>query len=237
MPWLLIDYDPGAGGESFCAELSRSPGCVPLDFVVTENQRTKVFDRFNQGWLIPHNTPAAIDADPDLWEIIPGHRCTDRAKETLKNCKSIRIARPKNSALWDYMVYQLESKVWLAKESTLEHFQGTVNHLYNLTGNIDVLEKTSIEQDFLSLWLIAFGIDPNELNRDLYLQNFKNDNVAEPLHNFDLCIDYEDLFYNHDKVVDDIKQTFDIDLDKNWLCKYSQGFESFKLDQSKKNSV
>lgn len=237
MPWLLVDYDPGAGGESFCAELSKSPGCIPLDFVVTDSQRTKVFDRFNQGWLIPHNTPAALDADPELWEIIPGHRCTDRAKETLQNCYSVRIQRPKDPTLWEYMVKQLETKVWLARESTQQHFQGTINHLYNLTGNNDVLEKTSIADDFLSLWLVAFGIEPNQTNRKIYLENFKNDHVAEPTSDFDLCIPYEDLFFNHDQVANNIQTTFGISIDQNWLCKYTQGFESFLIDAAKQNTV
>jgi hypothetical protein len=237
MPWLLVDYDAGAGGENFCAELSKSPGCVALDFFVTDNLRTKVFDRFHQGWLIPNHTPEPQDSHPELWEIIPGHRCTERARATLNNLYVIRIQRPKDQILLNYMLTQLENKVYLACEPTEELYQGTVNHLYDLTGNKAVITNTTRHDDLLTLWLTAYGIECNTTNRKAYLENLRNDIIEETESNFDLVIPYEDLFFGHEKVAKSIYETFQILIDTSWLCKYTQGFESFVLAQGTKNII
>jgi len=232
MPWLMVDYDAGAGGERFCAELSKSPGCIPLQYSIGSNSRTKVQDRFEQGWLIPLNTPKAIAADPVMWEIVPCHRSTDRAKSTLENLKTIRIARPKSESLWDYMATQLEKKVWLSTQPSKEHYQGAAEQLYNLTGNPAVIDSTSADDDYLTMWLIAFGVEPNQDNRKEYLNNFRNDHVPEPDIDYDLIIAYEDLFFNHDKVFQDIYNVFGITIDKSWLNWYSDDYANFVVDKT-----
>ena len=40
MPFLFVDYDQGAGGEYFCANLSRSPQCTEMKNVLFGNGRT-----------------------------------------------------------------------------------------------------------------------------------------------------------------------------------------------------
>ena len=76
MPFLFVDYEQGAGGEFFCANLSQSPQCIPLEVDNLPNQRYKVYDIFDQEFLkiAPH---VVVKAPPkNLYAVVPTHRYT-----------------------------------------------------------------------------------------------------------------------------------------------------------------
>jgi hypothetical protein len=56
--------------------------------------------------------------------------------------------------------------------------------------------------------------------------------VPEPDIDYDLIIAYEDLFFNHDKVFQDIYNMFGIMIDKSWLNWYSDDYANFVVDKT-----
>jgi hypothetical protein len=67
MPFLFVDYDQGAGGEFFCAQLSLSSQCVPLQVERFDTGRSKVHDQFGQEFLKAAPNPRYQEPDPDLF--------------------------------------------------------------------------------------------------------------------------------------------------------------------------
>jgi len=229
MPFLFVDYDQGAGGEFICSQLSLSEQCVSLNYVKYPNNRTKVFDIFEQEFL--KHTPVfdtSITADPVLFELVPTHRHTKLAYEQLSNVRSIRIASPElDSPLWFYYKQQQISKVLLTREPTDQQVVGLLKMLVSSTANTEILSKIKPNMDTLSLILLADGLEPTVANRDEYINNLLTIRNPEPNFNYDLVINYDDLFYNTELVKLNLLQVFGITVIGSWLDIFKNNYEAY----------
>lgn len=227
MPFLFVDYDQGAGGEFFCANLSRSPQCIPLKVDNLPNQRYKVYDMFDQEFL---KTVPQADVKPTpeiLYAVVPTHRYTQLAKDLLTNVRSIRISEPEyNSSLWNFYKHQQLHKVYLRKLPSPELFVGEVKMLLRTATNPNFLREIDIHMDGLELILRAENIEPTEDNRKYYLESY-NRPRPDPTVDYDLVIPYEDLFFNVDKIKESILNIFKIDISQPWLETYQKNYEAY----------
>jgi hypothetical protein len=227
MPFLFVDYEQGAGGEFFCANLSQSPQCIPLRVDILPNQRHKVYDMFNQEFLKPLPQVEVKSSPEHLYAVVPTHRYTQLAKELLIDVQSIRISEPKyKSNLWNFYKYQQLKKVHLSKLSSPELFVGEVRILWKTATNPNFLREIDIHMDGLELILRAGNIDPTEANRKQYLES-DNKPVPDPEVNYDLIIPYEDLFFNTNKIKESILNIFGIDILSPWLETYQKNYEAW----------
>lgn len=228
MPFLFVDYDQGAGGEFFCAQLSRSDQCVTLDYVKYSNNRTKVFDRFQQEFLKINPAVDLITADDNLYEIVPSHRHTELAKDILPDIKSIRISQPNiDDPLWYYYKQQQILKVLLTKEPTSQQMVGLLRILVNSTGNKEFLKKIKPGMDTLSLILLADNINPSAENKDNYISSLLSNRTPEPKFSYDLIIPYRDLFFNTQKIEQNLQKIFSITVKDSWLDTYKNNYETY----------
>jgi hypothetical protein len=227
MPFLFVDYDQGAGGEFFCANLSQSPQCIPLKVDNLPNQRYKAYDMFDQEFLktVPH-----VDVKPApefLYAVVPTHRYTQLAKDLLTNVRSIRITEPEyNSSLWSFYKHQQLHKVYLRKLPSPELFVGEVKMLLRTATNPNFLREIDIHMDGLELILRAANIEPTEANRKHYIESY-NKPRPDPLVDYDLVIPYEDLFFNINKIKESILNIFGIVILSPWLETYQKNYEAY----------
>lgn len=228
MPFLFVDYDQGAGGEFFCAQLSRSEQCITLDYVTYPNNRTKVFDRFQQEFLKINPAVDLIKADTELYEIVPTHRRTAFAKNILSDLRSIRISQPDiDDPLWYYYKQQQLLKVLLTKEPTSQQIVGLLRILVNSTSSKEFLKKIKPGMDTLSLILLADGIDPSAENKDNYISSLLANRTPEPEFSYDLIIPYRDLFFNKQKIEQNLQEIFSITVKDSWLDTYKKNYEAY----------
>jgi hypothetical protein len=227
MPFLFVDYDQGAGGEYFSAELSRSPQCVTLESVRYANGRTKVQDLFGQKFLDLTLDPwiDPIDAHPTLYDVVPCHRNTDRAKKLLKDVRSIRIKTPVDPALLKHLKDHQINKVWLAVESP-EYFVGELRLQTARAVDKALVKQIKSTMRRVDIALILAGQEPTESAVNKYIEEIRNLTVPEPNIDYDLVIPYEDLFYNVNQVKHSIKAVFGIDIETDWLDRFKATYDA-----------
>lgn len=227
MPFLLVDYDQGAGGEFFCAKLSQSPQCVPLEVTQYDTGRSKIQDRFGQEFLKPTPTPEFLDSDPMLYELIPAHRSCHIAKQVLSDVRTIRIASPDpDSVYWQYLLEQRKKKVLLAPQPEGKYFIGELKVLADKTGRSDWIRYVNKDMDNLTLQMLADGIEPTDENKKTYLADLLT-HYQEPEFDYDLVIPYEQLFTNIKWIEQQIKSCFGIDIVDPWLDAYRKNYEEY----------
>lgn len=226
MPFLFVDYDQGAGGEYFCANLSRSPQCNKIEYITFPNKRTKVIDIFDQEFLKKVPLPEYKEPHPTLFDVVPAHRTLPLAQDLLGKIHSIRIANPSDDRYWKYLKNQQITKTQLAPQPTGQHFIGELKMLLRSTKNSDWIKKVKNGMDGTSIILHSMGIEPTEENKQKYINDLVNTRYEEPIFNYDLVIPYEDLFNNTDKIKNSIKNVFNIDILDNWLDKYKIDYDN-----------
>ena len=227
MPFLFVDYDQGASGEFFCAQLSLSPQCVPLQVERFATGRSKVHDQFGQEFLKAVPSPRYQEPDPDLFELVPMHRGLALAASMYNPVHSIRIANPpEDSDLWQYLQHNRLKKVLLAPQPEGKYFIGELDVLIRKTNNRDFVKRVHKDMDNLTLQMLADNIEPTEQNRKQYLEKIMKQ-VDEPACAYDLIIPYEKLFYDTAWITNKIKQTFGIDITTSWLETYRRDYETY----------
>lgn len=228
MPFLLVDYDQGAGGEFFCAKLSQSPQCISLEVTQYDTGRSKIQDRFGQEFLKPTPKPAVLNADPILYELAPAHRSCHIAKQLLSNVYTIRISNPApDSNYWRYLLEQRKRKVLLAPQPEGKYFIGELKVLIDKTGHRDWIRYVNKDMDNLTLQMLADGLEPTEQNRDEYLAKLLV-HQEEPVFDYDLIIPYEKLFNDTKWIKQEIKSCFGIDIRDSWLDTYNKNYENYQ---------
>lgn len=224
MPFLFVDYDHGLGGEKFCAGLSQSPECEPLEFTVFDNGRTKVKDLFNQEFLqlAPNVDPK--QSHPTLYTIVPTHRHSQLARKILKDVRSIRIKPPADQKIWKYVVEQRMRKVLFTREPTQEYFLGLLKILKESAVDPDFIKKVNYNMYTIDIHLLSMGKEPTLENREFYLQKVFESRRSEIDHNHDLILDYELLVKDPDRVKSQIESTFGITVTGEWIFDYQRSF-------------
>jgi hypothetical protein len=222
MPFLFVDYDPGAGGEKFCAELSRSDQCEKLTYETYCNGRTKIHDVYSQEFLKPN--PEIIDikqSHPTLYTIVPTHQQTDLAKSLLKDVYSIRIQMPTDPVLHSRVVEHRINKVLLTREPTQEYFFGLLKILTRSTNNRDFVKKVKYKMTTIEIILLSQGQEPTPAAIEQYLNKLRSAKHTEPDQPYDLIIPYEQLVSEPDQVYAKLNSTFGITVVGNWLSTYA----------------
>lgn len=224
MPFLFVDYDQGAGGEFFSAELSKSPQCVRLRSEIFDT-RTKVYDKFDQEFL--NETPKIdkiLDSDPTLYDIVVSHQRCELAQQLLGNIKTLRISlATANESLLSYRRYQQINKVLLAKLPP-KIFLGEIKMAARDSINPNFLKQVKKDMDILDLRLLYKNIEPTAENREKHIKGMSTPDV-EPTYPYDLVIPYEDLFFNTAKIKQNIFNTFGIEIIGDWLDTYRKNYE------------
>jgi len=227
MPFLFVDYDQGAGGEFFCAQLSLSPQCVPLEVERFNTGRSKVHDRFGQEFLKADPSPEYQEPNPEKFELVPMHRGQPLASNMYNPCFSIRISNPEpGSDMWNYLQHNRLKKVLLAPQPEGKYFIGELDVLIRKTNNRDFVRRVHKDMDNLTLQMLADNIEPTDENKELYLKQILVQ-VEEPTVNYDLVIPYEKLFYDTAWITRKIKQVFGIDITTPWLETYRRDYEAY----------
>lgn len=231
MAFLFVDYDQGAGGEYFCAHISKSPQCVPLTFTTygNTNGRTKVNDVFGQEFLqfFPNleniqTRKSTVEFSTDnLYCVVPTHRHSDLASELLDDVKTIRIQMPLEEKLFYHVKNQRVKKVLLAQEPSVEYFFGEIRTLKERTVNSNFLKDVRYGMTKVELELLRLNIPPTQENIDKLVNKLVEEKLPEPNFDYDLTIPYEDLVYRPDYVSSQLQQTFGIVITDPWLKKYS----------------
>jgi hypothetical protein len=231
MPYLFVDYDQGAGGEFFCHKLSLEQGCVPLPTESTAQERYKVFDVFNQEFLKRHPRVSYKKAHENFYEIVPAHQNTYIAKGIGLNFKSIRIEFPTTQSCIDFVLYQQVHKVLLAPLPSVKQFFGELETLQRDSNNSDWIKQTSIDMDYLTLFLLSKGIPVTSENKNYYLQQYLEKILQEkkdkPKFDYDLIVEYESLIFDPDLIKKQIKETFGIEIQGDWLSQYKRNYDAY----------
>ncbi len=227
MPFLFVDYDQGAGGEYFCANLSRSMQCNTIESKKFNTNRTKIIDKFDQEFLKSVPIPKIIKSDPVFYDVIPSHRNVHLAEQLLGKVYSIRISNPDDIDLWHYLKHQQIHKVLLSPLPSDSHFIGELKMLLRETPDTGWLKHLNRRTDGLSLILLSKGIEPTVENKNKYILNIISHKEPEPTQKYDLIIPYEHLFYNTDKIIKDLKDIFNIDINDNWLDQYKKDYDVY----------
>lgn len=224
MPFLFVDYNQGAGGEKFCAELSKSKGCNLLESFYYNNGRTKVLDVFQQEFLKPRpKITRTIDPGPN-YTIVPCHRQTKLAKELLGPIKSIRIKAPEEEKLHQWVKDQQIKKVLLSREPTQDYFLGLVKILKETCKDPDFVRRVKYNMLNVEIILLSQGIDPTQEAIDYFIEQVRSRKEPEPDFEYDLVIPYENLVGDPGWVKQQIKNKFDISVVGNWLESYGQNY-------------
>jgi hypothetical protein len=227
MPFLFVDYDQGAGGEFFCAQLSLSPQCVPLEVERFDTGRSKVHDRFGQEFLKADPSPEYQEPNPEKFELVPVHRGWPLASSMYNPCFSIRISNPEpGSDMWNYLQHNRLKKVLLATQPSGKYFIGELDVLIRKTKNRDFVRQVNPSMDNLTLQMLADRIEPTEENRQWYLEKIMQP-FPEPEADYSLVIPYESLFLDSDWITRKIKQVFGIDITTPWLETYRRDYEAY----------
>jgi hypothetical protein len=227
MPFLFVDYDQGAGGEFFCAQLSLSPQCIPLQVERFNTGRSKVHDRFGQEFLKPAPRPEYQEPDPEKFELVPVHREWALATSMYDQAHGIRISNPpEDSELWQYLQHNRLKKVLLAPQPEGKYFIGELDVLIRKTNNKDFVRHVHKDMNNVTLQMLADNIEPTEQNQKLYLEKIMRQ-IPEPTDDYDLVIPYEKLFYDTAWIEQQIKQVFGIDILTPWLETYRREYEAY----------
>ena len=226
MPFLFVDYDAGAGGEFFCANLSKSPQCNMLESIRTYKNRTKVNDIFDQEFLKLKPHPKKV-LSGSFYDIVPTHRNTPLANEFLGGVFSLRIANPTDSHLTQYLNFQRIQKLLRAPLPSPKHFFGELDNLMRVSKTKDWVRDARIGMDYIDLILLAHGIEINETNREQFIEQNFSSFEPEPEFDYSLSVPYEDLFFNTNKIKEDIKKIFSIDIVGNWLDTYKENYDVY----------
>lgn len=221
MPFLFVDYSQGAGGERFCAGLSQSPGCEPLQFVRYPNGRTKVLDVFRQEFLKPRPRPDLSVRAGDQYTLVPCHGHTALAQDLLGPLRSIRIALPQDQDLYQHIKDQQIRKVLLTQEPTPEYFFGLVRILQEDCLDPDFVKHVRYDMRTVDIILLSQGLKPTQENIDTYLEWIRSTRDPEPDYAYDLIIAYEDLAHRPDLAREQIQDTFGITVVGDWLQSYA----------------
>ena len=224
MPFLFVDYDAGAGGEFFCANLSKSPQCNLLESIRTYKNRTKVNDVFDQEFLKLIPQPKKI-LSGSQYDIVPTHRNTPFAREFLGDIFSLRIVNPTDSNLIKYLNFQRIQKLLRAPLPSPKHFFGEIDNLVRVSKTKDWVRDARLTMDYIDLIILAHEIEINEKNRVQYIEQNFSSFEPEPDFNYTLVVPYEDLFFNTNKIKQDIKKIFAIDIVGNWLDTYKENYD------------
>jgi len=227
MSFLFVDYDQGAGGEYFCAQLSRSTTCRTLEYGTYDTGRTKINDLFDQEFLRKFPRVTVKEPSSDLYEIVPTHRHTTLAKTQLKDVKSIRIANPVDNNLWTYLKHQQIKKVLLACLPSTEHYIGELRMLAREVGSDHWIRQAHISMDNAELVMLSRGIELTEENKNTFINEVVGEELTEPEYNYDLIVPYEDLFFNTVKIEQQLLDTFGIQIADNWLSAYRRGYDAY----------
>lgn len=230
MPFLFVDYDHGAGGEFFCANLSRSPECVTLDYHRDPvSHRTKVQDIFEQEFLKPCPDIRVVSSDQILYDVVPCHRHTELARQMLGNIRTIRIQNPGDPDQWRYIIEQRINKVLLIWEPNDLKFLGWVKAKMQQTGNRAFVKQVRRCHDNLDITLLSEGIALSDINRQTYLERMRSQPPESnpDAEDYDLVIAYEDLMGCPDQVAQEISQEFRITISDPWLEHYRHSYETF----------
>jgi hypothetical protein len=213
MPWLFVDYDPGAGGERFCAKLSSSPQCKSANFELFPNGRTKINDDFGQEWLkIKLVNPFFLESDPNLFCVVPIHRTTELAEKTLGKISSIRIQNPTEINMIKKFKNDLINKVYLTTEPNSRYFLGLIKLLLNDCVDSNALLRLKYGTPTIDVYLTARGWELNDENRKKFIDEVVNTTLPEPNYKYDLIIKYEDLINNFNGVAQKIYEKFGIEI-------------------------
>ena len=227
MPFLFVDYDQGIGGEFFAAQLSQSDQCIPLEYTIYDNKRTKIKDIFHQEFLKPDPKIEVIASHPSKYTIVPAHRSTRIAYQLLSDVRSIRIAGPVDPKLFDYVIEQRVQKVLLSKEPTSYYFVGLLKILQSTAQDSNFLKKVKSDMDVLTIMLISMGVDPTEDNKNKYINKIRQTKLIEPIDYYDLIIPFDDIVYNKSQVQQQLKKVFDIELHSDWLYTYQKNYAQY----------
>jgi hypothetical protein len=213
MPFLFVDYDQGAGGESFCTRLSTAPQCETLTATVYNNNRTKVRDLFAQEFLKLTPQIEVKESHPTLYTVVPCHRHTDLAYAKLKDVYSIRIAMPTDPKMLAQLKENKIQKVYLTQEPP-EYFVGLVRILKETAVDPDFVKKIKYNtMQTVEIYLLAQGKEPTQQNIDEFLNELRNGINPEPKLSYDLVLQYETLQYDPDQTKQLIKNKFGIEYD------------------------
>jgi hypothetical protein len=231
MKYLFVDYDQGAGGEFFCANISLSPQCCKLNNVVYPTGRTKVHDMFDQEFL--KNNPEfdiinrTKTQDTRLYNVVPTHRHTESVTKLVQNVWSIRIKNPSVEKYWKFLKHQQLIKVLLNNEPSNSYFIGIIKNFKRDSNNNKFVKHIKRNMDVLSILLLSLDIDPTEQNRQDYIEKIYNIRQPEPTFDYHLVIRYEDLFEQPELIKQQLFDIFGIEISTNWLYQYQQSYETY----------
>jgi hypothetical protein len=91
----------------------------------------------------------------------------------------------------------------------------------------DWVRDARIAMDYIDLILLAHGIEINETNREQFIEQNFSSFEPEPEFDYSLSVPYEDLFFNTNKIKEDIKKIFSIDIVGNWLDTYKENYDVY----------
>jgi hypothetical protein len=220
MPFLFVDYDQGAGGEYFCAEISKAPQCNPLSYTEYSTGRVKVNDVFNQEFLKPNPNISPPIPISNLYHVVPTHRLTIVATGLIPNIRSLRIAI-KDIETYNFVKSNQLKKVLMTNEPTPAYYIGLIKILRETAIDPSFVTKINYRMRTVDLILLSKGIQPTEKAVNKYIQELYEIDRDEPTFQYDLTIDYRDLMYNHKIVKHSIKDVFGIEITSEWLNRYA----------------
>jgi hypothetical protein len=220
MPFLFVDYDPGAGGEKFCAGLGESPECERLSYLKFNNGRTKVRDIFAQEFLKPTPDIEIKKSHPKLYTIVPTHRHTNLARSLLEDVHSIRIKLPEDRELHQHIIEQNIKKKLMTREPTPEYFFGYLKILSDSAIDKDFVKKVKYNMLTVEIILLSKNIDPTPDAIEKYLHQVRNDIEIESDQHYDLVIPYEQLAHEPEQVKTELYRNFGITVVGDWLANY-----------------
>jgi hypothetical protein len=210
MPFLFVDYDSGAGGEQFCAGISMCGQCQPLPSTKYKTGRTKVQDVFAQAFLRATPRFPIIQSHPTLYTVVPSHRNTHIAYNSLQDVHSIRISMPKDPVLFAKLKEDQINKVLLAREPS-RHFIGLVKDITEFAVDKNFVRKIKYGMSTVQIFLLAQGLEPTQANIDQFLEAERNFREPEPDFAYDLIVPYEKLVNDKIWVSMMLKEKFGIE--------------------------
>jgi hypothetical protein len=227
--FLFVDYDPGLGGEYFCANLSRSPQCNTLKSHTYANSRTKIKDVFDQEFLKITPNPNFAESTGDHYDIVPVHRHMNFIQKHISAFRSIRLAYPSDYTQRKFVFQQRLHKVLLSPEPTGEYFLGLVKILSEKSSDLSWVKKVKPSMDTLTIHMLSKGFELTEENRQFFINKFLEiaDSEIEPDFPYDVIVEFSDLLFDHKKIQDQLLNTLGIHIEPTWLTQYLRDYDAF----------